>query len=63
MLGSLLAHDNYVPHLFALRADRQVHRYGVLVLAGASALLFVGETGSPTMPRPHHPAAASGSWC
>ncbi|GAA1959725.1 APC family permease [Catenulispora subtropica] len=45
VLGSLLAHDNYVPHLFALRADRQVHRYGVLVLAGASALLLVGAQG------------------
>ena len=44
-LGSLLAHDNYIPHLFALRADRQVHRYGVLVLAGASAVLLFGARG------------------
>ena len=45
VLGSLLAHDNYIPHQFALRADRQVHRYGVLVLAGASAVLLVGARG------------------
>ena len=45
VLGGLLAHDNYIPHLFALRADRQVHRYGVLVLAGASAILLVGAGG------------------
>ncbi len=33
VLASLLARDNYLPHLFFLRADRQVHRYGVVVLA------------------------------
>ena len=45
VLGSLLAHDNYVPHVFALRADRQVHRYGVYVLAGAAAALLLAAQG------------------
>src|SRR5215467_6448061 len=44
VLGSLLARDNFLPHLFFLRADRQVHRYGVIVLAlSAGALLVVAD--------------------
>ncbi|MGI5238077.1 APC family permease [Dactylosporangium sp. CA-139066] len=46
VLARLLAADHYLPHVFALRADRQVYRYGVLVLAGASALLLVAARGS-----------------
>ncbi|NGN64049.1 APC family permease [Streptomyces sp. A7024] len=44
VLMSLLARDNYLPHAFALKADRQVHRHGVLALAAVSAalLLFSG---------------------
>ncbi|UQA95496.1 APC family permease [Streptomyces halobius] len=44
VLMSLLARDNYLPHVFSLKADRQVHRHGVLALAGAAAalLLFSG---------------------
>ena len=41
VLASLLARDNFLPHLFFLRADRQVHRYGVVVLAVAAAALLV----------------------
>ncbi|MFB8272417.1 APC family permease [Streptomyces sp. NPDC055955] len=41
VLTSLLARDNHLPHVFALKADRQVHRHGVLALALVSALLLV----------------------
>jgi amino acid transporter len=41
VLAGLLAHDNFLPHVFALRADRRVYRYGVGVLAIAAALLLV----------------------
>ena len=33
VLASLLARDNYLPHMFALQAERQVYRYGISVLA------------------------------
>jgi amino acid transporter len=45
VLASLLARDNFLPHLFSLRADRQVHRYGVGVLAAAAAILLVVAKG------------------
>ncbi|MEZ0070412.1 amino acid transporter [Streptacidiphilus sp. MAP12-20] len=45
VLTSLLARDNNVPHVFALRADRQVYRHGVMVLAGAALVLLVGARG------------------
>lgn len=45
VLTSLLARDHHVPHVFALRADRQVYRHGVLVLAGAGLVLLVGAQG------------------
>ncbi len=41
VLASLLARDNFLPHLFFLKADRQVHRYGVGVLAAFAAVLLV----------------------
>ncbi|MFD7966293.1 APC family permease [Streptomyces zaomyceticus] len=41
VLMSLLARDHHLPHVFALKADRQVHRHGVLALAVVSALLLV----------------------
>ncbi|AZM52349.1 amino acid permease [Streptomyces sp. WAC 01529] len=41
VLLKLLARDNFLPHVFALKADRQVHRHGVLTLAGVSAALLV----------------------
>jgi NAD(P)-dependent dehydrogenase (short-subunit alcohol dehydrogenase family)/amino acid transporter len=45
VLASLLAKDNFLPHMFALRADRQVHRYGVVVLAILAAALLVAAKG------------------
>ena len=46
VLASLLARDNFLPHLFFLRADRQVHRYGVGVLAVAAGVLLVVAQGN-----------------
>ncbi|MFJ1708426.1 APC family permease [Kitasatospora sp. NPDC088346] len=45
VLLRLLARDNHLPHVFALRADRQVHRHGVLFLAVVSAALLVASGG------------------
>ena len=45
VLAALLARDNFLPHMFALRADRQVHRYGVVVLAIAAAALLAASKG------------------
>ncbi|MEU2558503.1 APC family permease [Streptomyces longispororuber] len=45
VLMSLLARDNYLPHVFALKADRQVHRHGVLALAVAGGALLVFSGG------------------
>jgi len=46
VLASLLAKDNFLPHMFALRAERQVYRYGIGVLAVAAAILLVASRGS-----------------
>jgi amino acid transporter len=46
VLASLLASDNFLPHLFYLRAQRQVHRYGVVVLAVFAAALLVASSGN-----------------
>jgi amino acid transporter len=45
VLAALLAKDNYLPHMFGLRADRQVHRYGVVTLALLAAALLVASKG------------------
>jgi amino acid transporter len=45
VLASLLAKDNFLPHMFALRAERQVYRYGISVLAVAAAALLVAARG------------------
>ncbi|MFF7498264.1 APC family permease [Streptomyces lavendulae] len=45
VLMSLLARDNHLPHVFALKADRQVHRHGVVWLALVSALLLLFSGG------------------
>lgn len=45
VLAQLLAKHNNLPHVFALRAERQVYRYGVGFLAVASALLLVLANG------------------
>jgi hypothetical protein len=46
VLAGLLAYDNFLPHVFGLRADRRVFRYGVGVLAVAAALLLVAARGN-----------------
>ncbi|HEY6792628.1 MAG TPA: APC family permease, partial [Trebonia sp.] len=45
VLAGLLARDNFLPHLFALRADHRVFRYGITVLAVAAAALLVASRG------------------
>ena len=45
VLAGLLARDNFLPHVFGLRADRRVYRYGVGLLAVAAALLLVVSRG------------------
>ena len=45
MLLSLLARDNRMPHLFGLRAERRVYRYGLAALALAAAGLLVAVDG------------------
>ncbi|WP_207400617.1 APC family permease [Actinomadura roseirufa] len=45
VLARLLAADNNLPHLFALRAERQVHRYGIGFLAVTSAALLLAARG------------------
>jgi amino acid transporter len=45
LLASLLAKDNFLPHMFHLRAERQVYRYGVGVLAVFAAALLVVSRG------------------
>jgi amino acid transporter len=45
VLASLLATDNFLPHLFYLRAARQVRRYGVVVLALFAGILLVVSKG------------------
>jgi amino acid transporter len=46
VLAALLARDNFLPHMFGLRADRQVHRYGVVVLAILAAALLAAANGN-----------------
>ncbi|WP_369243696.1 APC family permease [Streptomyces sp. R41] len=41
VLMSLLSDDDRLPHLFGLRAERPVHRYGVVVLAVLAAVLLI----------------------
>jgi amino acid transporter len=45
VLAGLLARDNFLPHVFGLRADRRVFRYGVGFLAVAAALLLIVARG------------------
>ncbi|MCL6302654.1 APC family permease [Streptomyces kronopolitis] len=45
VLMGLLARDNYLPHVFGLKADRQVHRHGVLALAAVAAALLAFSGG------------------
>jgi amino acid transporter len=45
VLAGLLARDNFLPHVFGLRADRRVFRYGVGFLAVTAAVLLVVAKG------------------
>ncbi|WP_054055829.1 APC family permease [Alloactinosynnema sp. L-07] len=45
VLAQLLANHNNLPHLFALRAERQVHRYGIGFLTITSAILLIVANG------------------
>lgn len=46
VLASLLARHNYLPHLFALRDDRQVFASGIWALAIMSGALLVAVSGN-----------------
>jgi amino acid transporter len=46
VLGSLLARDHYLPHVFSLRGDRQVFSNGIWALAAMSAVLIVAVGGN-----------------
>lgn len=46
ILGSLLARDNYVPHLFALRDERLTFGFGISVLTLFAAALLIGVEGN-----------------
>ncbi|HEX6538045.1 MAG TPA: amino acid permease [Candidatus Dormibacteraeota bacterium] len=45
VLASLLARDHYLPHLFALRGDRQVFANGIVSLAVMAAALLIAVGG------------------
>ncbi len=45
VLASLLSRDNYLPHRFALRGDRQVFSAGIVVLAVLAGALLVAVDG------------------
>ncbi len=46
VLSSLLARDNYVPHLFALRGDRQTFAFGIGSLSVMSGVLLLAVRGN-----------------
>jgi hypothetical protein len=46
VLASLLARDNYLPHLFSLRDDRQVFASGIWTLAVLSGVLLIVVRGN-----------------
>jgi amino acid transporter len=45
VLASLLARDNYLPHIFQLRGDRQTFSYGIWTLALMSGALLIAVNG------------------
>lgn len=45
VLAGLLAKDNFLPHRFALRGERQVYNAGIWVLAALAAILLIGVAG------------------
>ncbi len=46
VLASLLSRDNYLPHLFSLRGDRQVFANGILALSVLSGALLIAVGGN-----------------
>jgi amino acid transporter len=46
ILTSLLARDNFLPHAFSMRGDRQVFFHGIWVLSGLSAILLIAVRGN-----------------
>lgn len=46
VLASLLSHDDYLPHIFALRGDRQVFANGIWALAILSGALLITVGGN-----------------
>jgi hypothetical protein len=46
ILASLLSRDNYLPHRFALRGDRQVFSAGIVVLAVLAGALLIAVNGN-----------------
>ena len=46
VLTSLVARDNYLPHLFALRGDRQVFGNGIWTLSILSGVLLIAVNGN-----------------
>ncbi len=46
VLASLVARDNYLPHLFTIRGDRQTFGNGILVLAAMAGALLVAVGGN-----------------
>jgi amino acid transporter len=46
VLASLLARDNYLPHIFTVRGDRQNFSTGIVVLAVLSGVLLVAVDGN-----------------
>jgi amino acid transporter len=45
-LASILAQDNLVPHVFHLKGERQVYRYGVVSLAVLAGILLIAVKGN-----------------
>ena len=46
VLASLVSRDNYLPHLFSIRGDRQVFSTGIVVLAVLSGALLLAVDGN-----------------
>ena len=52
VLASLVARDNYLPHLFTIRGDRQIFANGIVVLALMAGALLVAVRGQHEHPDP-----------
>ncbi|HUY16923.1 MAG TPA: APC family permease [Acidimicrobiales bacterium] len=46
LLASLLARDDFLPHIFGLRGDRQVFNSGIYALSAMSAVLLIAVGGN-----------------